>query len=84
VYELGLGYDDSGAFLLGRDLAAVVDADERAAVLAFLDLVEDDRDPLGAAIKIVRKAPSGWGAALGAKEESLKVRLQALRLGLSA
>lgn len=84
VYDLGFGYDESGAFLLGRDLAAVVDADERAAVLAFLDLVENDRDPFGAAIKIVRKAPSGWGAELSNKEESLKVRMRALRLGMGA
>ncbi len=81
IYDAQIDFEDSCAFLLGRDIGGVVDPEERAAVLAFLDMAADEKDPYQTAIKLVRSAPSTWGFELADRERSLETRLGALQLG---
>lgn len=82
IRHLDLDYGESGAFLLGRALAGIVDADENAAVLAFLAMVEDEGDRHATGVKLARGAPPAWGGELDDREATLHRLIGALKLGL--
>jgi predicted nucleotidyltransferase len=66
------------AFLLGRDIGALVNSKERAAVASFIAKVRDENDPHATQARMANVAPVFWrrdpGALLG--------RLKAFELGL--
>ncbi|MFN7973003.1 MAG: hypothetical protein U0166_11745 [Acidobacteriota bacterium] len=82
IRDLELDHGETGAFLLGRALAGIVDADEMAAVLAFLAMAEDEADRHATGVKLARDAPHSWGGELDDREASLRRFIRALKLGL--
>ena len=80
VCESGLSYDHVGAFVMGREVAGIVQPKHRAKVMRFLDLVEDPSTP--AFNDMLRLGPSAWRRDQDDPEEELASRLAAFRLGL--
>jgi predicted nucleotidyltransferase len=60
VIELGLDYDDVSPYLLGSQLATVVDGPESTLIRRFLRSAEDDTDGLATLGRMARRAPAGW------------------------
>jgi predicted nucleotidyltransferase len=58
--EPNLDYFETGPFILGRQLAPLLNADERTIVDRFLAKVEDDGDPEATQAYMVSQAPSAW------------------------
>lgn len=79
VIDLDLDYEDVGPYLLGIQLAEVVDEPEASIVRRFLGSLEDDSDPLATLARMARRAPAGWR-----DPESLRVRVRALGRGFGA
>ncbi|MBI5547222.1 MAG: nucleotidyl transferase AbiEii/AbiGii toxin family protein [Deltaproteobacteria bacterium] len=73
IYERGLQLETAGPFVLGRDLAAIVDAVERATTLQFLERV-GERD----LHRFIALGP--WSTF---EPERVEARLKALRDGLT-
>lgn len=80
VVKAGLSYTQSGPFLLGSDLASIINALERAEVEAFVTKALAEDDPQATLAKLIRAGPSAW------REHPKEVRLLllALRQGLGA
>src|SRR5438876_943512 len=78
VHETGLEFDVVSAYLLGRDIGALVNSEERAVVASFIAKVRDENDPHATQARMANVAPAFWrrdpGALLG--------RLEAFELGL--
>ena len=60
VVDLDLDYEEVGLYLLGTQLAAVVDGSESELVHRFLRSVEDDADGCATLGRMARRAPAGW------------------------
>jgi len=80
VIDSSLGYVQSGAFLLGRDLATVIDTPERAEAEAFIAKALAENDPHATLAKLTRAGSSAWRA----HPEDVPALLLALRQGLDA
>jgi len=76
VFGAQLDFEDVPSYLLGRDLAHLLDSTERAAVLRFLDAVTEPQT-MG---RFVREAPPSWQR----HEDTSSKRLAAFRIGLGA
>jgi len=79
VVELDLDYDDVGPYMLGTQLAAVVNKSESALIRRFLSSLEDDADGLATLRRMARRAPAGWR-----DPDSLRSRVHAFSRGLGA
>lgn len=82
VQEHNLEYHETGPFLLGRDLAAIVDESERSCVVTFLSMLENDEAPHYPASRLLSRAPRSWGEA-EEREAALRERLRALHRGFA-
>lgn len=60
VIDLDLDYEDVGPYLLGAQLAEVVDGSESAVIRRFLSSIEDGADGLATLGRMARRAPAGW------------------------
>jgi predicted nucleotidyltransferase len=80
ILDLGLRYEESSPFLLGRKLAAVVNQPERDAVEEFIDLIKGVDDSAATQARMLANAPSGWHK----DPEELLVRIAAFERGFSA
>jgi len=78
VPEAGIDFEVVSAFLLGRDIGALVNSEERAAVASFIAKVRDENDPHATQARMANVAPVFWRRDPGA----LLRRLEALELGL--
>lgn len=79
VIDLDLDYEEVGPYLLGAQLAAVVDGSEAALVRRFLGSLEDDSDELATLGRMARRAPAGWR-----DPDALRARVRALGRGFGA
>jgi predicted nucleotidyltransferase len=78
VLEAGVTYEQTGAFLLGRDLRVFVDAPEREAVERFMSRARGEGDAGRTLAVLLQQAPPGWRRAPAEVER----RLSALSLGI--
>ena len=78
VVRVQLSFAQSRPFLLGRELAAIVDKAERAEVQAFIAKALDENDPQATLAKLTRAGASIWRE----HPEEVPSLLTALRQGL--
>ncbi len=79
VVNLGLDFDDVSPFMLGKELAPLVDQAERGLVQDFLAATEDPSDRLFTLQRMARRAPAAWK-----DPERLHLRLLAFRRGFES
>jgi predicted nucleotidyltransferase len=79
VVDAGVQYEQAGAFLLGQDLASLVDGRERDLIKRFLTKLRDTNDGAGTLSRFARLAPPSWHK----EEEEVLKRLQAFEMGLA-
>ena len=79
VVELDLDYEEVGPYLLGTNLAAIVNESESELIRRFLSSLEDDADGPATLHRMARRAPTGWRDA-----DSLRARVRAFGRGLGA
>ncbi len=80
VHEAGLDFDVVSAYLLGRDIGALLNSEERAAVASFIAKVRDESDPHGTQARMANGAPVSWRR----DPEALLARLEVFELGLGS
>ena len=80
VPEAGIEFEVISAYLLGRDIGALVNSEERAAVASFTAKVRDENDPHAAQARMANVAPVSWRR----DPEALLARLDAFERGLSS
>jgi len=80
VIDLELTYDEVSPFLLGRRLAAIVNRQEREAILRFIGLVKQSGGAHAAQARMLVSAPPGWRR----DPEELLLRIAAFENGFSA
>ncbi len=78
VPETGIEFEVVSAFLLGRDIGALVNSEERAAVASFIAKVRAENDPHATQARMANVAPVLWRR----DPDALLARLEALELGL--
>ncbi len=74
----GIGYDLASAFALGRELGDIVNAAERSAALAFINLVRQAEHPTGTQGRMARLGPRRWDH----EPDELLLRISAFEQGL--
>lgn len=79
IVGAGMGFEDVSPFVLGRQLAALVDDSERRLVVGFLSAIDDPADRLSTLPRMARRAPPSWR-----DEERLRLRLAAFRRGFES
>lgn len=79
VVEQGLDFEDVGPFVLGKQLATLVDAAERSLAQGFLTAIEDPADRFSTLHRMARCAPVAWQ-----DPDRLLVRLIAFRRGFGS
>ncbi len=80
VHEAGLDFDVVSAYLFGRDIGALLNSEERAAVASFIAKVRDESDPHGTQARMANGAPVSWRR----DPEALLARLEVFELGLGS
>jgi predicted nucleotidyltransferase len=80
VHETGLDFDMVSAYLLGRDIGALVNGEEHAAVASFIAKVRDEPDSHGTQARMANSAPVSWRR----DPEALLARLEAFERGLGS
>jgi len=80
VHDTGLEFDVVSAYLLGRDIGALVNNEERAAVVSFIAKVRDEQDRHATQARMANVAPLSWRR----DPEALLVRLEAFERGLGS
>ncbi len=80
VPEAGIDFEVVSAFLLGRDIGALVNIEERAAVASFIAKVRDENDPPVTQARMANVAPVSWRR----DPEALLTRLDAFERGLGS
>ena len=78
VFDRELDFDDVSAFLLGRDVGAVVQEPERDVVDAFIARVRSGGDHVATQARMLQLGPRGWKS----DPQLLVSRLAAFELGL--
>lgn len=78
ILELGLTYELTSSYVLGKKVGAIIEQAEKDLVLAFLAKVEDERDPLSTQARMASLGPAGWRRDPG----QLLQRISAFRLGI--
>ena len=78
VFDRELDFDDASAFLLGRDVGAVVQETERDVVDAFIARVRSGGDHVATQARMLKLGPRGWKS----DPQLLVSRLAAFELGL--
>ena len=73
LLDRAINFDRASAFLLGRDLAAMVDQGERLCIERFLAAVDDDRDPAQSAARMLRVGPRRWRQDPNAQTEVIRI-----------
>jgi predicted nucleotidyltransferase len=79
VLDAELDYEQTAAYLLGRDLGGIVDQAERAAVAAFMRRVLDGDDLAATQAEMTRLGPPSWRG----RPDELLGRVTALLKGLA-
>jgi len=79
VVDLDLAYEEVSPFLLGRELASVVDDVERARARRFLAAIEDPADRLSTLTRMARLGPVGLR-----EPEELLSRITAFQRGFES
>jgi predicted nucleotidyltransferase len=79
VLDLELTYDEVSSFLLGTRLAAIVNEDEREAVLRFMSLVKQPGEPTSTQARMLLRAPPNWRR----NPEELLIRVAAFERGFA-
>ena len=79
VVDLDLAYEEVSPFLLGRELASVVDDVERARARRFLAAIEDPADRLSTLTRMARLGPVGLR-----EPEELLARITAFQRGFES
>ncbi len=51
VFELGLAYEETSAFFLGKEIGHIVNEEELAKVSSFLTILRDESHPIMAQAK---------------------------------
>ncbi len=80
VLAAGVRYEQAPAFLLGRDLAVMLDGEEEAAMQSLIGTIEDERDGGRARALMIRHGPAAWRS----RPDELERTLRALRQGFGA
>jgi predicted nucleotidyltransferase len=60
VFAAGVDFDGASAFVLGRDLHGLLDAEEAATVRTFLARARDEADGAGTQRRLVEAGPVRW------------------------
>jgi predicted nucleotidyltransferase len=79
IIDLDMDFEDVSPFVLGKELAALVDEAERSLVQRFLAAIEDPADRLATLDRMARRAPNAWKS-----PERLRLRLIAFRRGFES
>jgi hypothetical protein len=80
ILDLGIAYDETSPFLLGRRLAGIVNEHESEAVLRFIELVKRTGDPTATQARMLVGAPPSWHR----DPEELLLRIAAFERGFGA
>jgi len=75
-----MDFEVVSAFLLGRDIGALVNSEERAAVASFVAKVRDENDRHGTQARMTNVAPVLWRR----DPEALLARLETFERGLGS
>jgi predicted nucleotidyltransferase len=76
--DANVNFEETPAFVLGRDLAKAVNEQERAIIARFLAKMRDPTDGDAACSRFARSAPRSWDS----DEEQVLKRLRAFETGL--
>ena len=60
VFDLGLAYEETSAFFLGKEIGHLVNEEERAKVSSFLTILRDESHSTLAQSKMLISAPASW------------------------
>jgi predicted nucleotidyltransferase len=60
VFRLGLAYEQTSAFFLGKEIGSIVNGPERKKVAAFVSLVRDEADPNATLTRMAALGPASW------------------------
>jgi len=80
VFELGLQYEETCAFFLGKEISSMVNEAEREKVASFISRVRDEADPNATLIRMVQMGPASWQR----DPQILLSRLDAFERGLNS
>ncbi|MGA2261230.1 MAG: nucleotidyl transferase AbiEii/AbiGii toxin family protein [Acidobacteriota bacterium] len=81
VFQLGLGYEETSAFFLGKEIGHIVNEAELAKVNSFLAILRDESHPTLAQSKMLISAPASWQKDQRILLRILDVFVQGLRIG---
>ncbi len=79
VLDHGLDYEQVSAFLLGKDIGVMSDAEDLEAVAVFFSRVRDEADPAATQARMLRSGPVSWNS----DPVVMAARLEAFCLGLA-
>lgn len=77
IVNLGLGFEDVGPFVLGKQRGGLVDHAERRLVQSFLTAIDDPADRLSTLHRMAQRGPAAWK-----NPDRLRLRFAAFRRGL--
>jgi predicted nucleotidyltransferase len=60
VFQMGLAYEETSAFFLGKEIGRITNETELAEINSFLDIVRDESHPTFAQSKMIVSAPASW------------------------
>ncbi len=81
VFHLGLAYEETSAFFLGKEIGHIVNETERAKVHSFLTILRDESHSSLAQSKMLISAPTSWKKDQRILLRRLDVFDQGLRFG---
>jgi predicted nucleotidyltransferase len=80
VWDLGMDFDQSGAYVLGLEIGRLANASERAAIDSFLAKTMAVDDPDLSQVRMTALGPATWSK----NPEELTRRLEALQKGIAS
>jgi predicted nucleotidyltransferase len=80
VFQLGLAYEETSAFFLGKEIGHIVNEQEFEKVISFLTILRDESHPTLAQSKMLISAPPSWQKDQNILLRRLDVFDQGLRL----
>ena len=78
IFELGLTYEETSSYVLGKKVGALINQTEKDLVLAFLAKLQDEGEPLSTQARMASLGPPGWHR----DPDQLLQRIAAFKLGV--
>ncbi|MGB3562526.1 MAG: nucleotidyl transferase AbiEii/AbiGii toxin family protein [Thermoanaerobaculia bacterium] len=78
IFDLGLTYEQTSAYVLGQRVGAMLNQTERNLVFAFVAKVEDEMEPLSTQARMAQLGPLAWRR----DPNQLLQRIAAFKLGI--